>query len=245
MARLDQQESAETSGIGSHPDRATPPFHEGQRLDQPAFHELYSTMPEGFRAELIDGVVYLMNRPVFEDHGRPDLELGGLLYLYSVETPGVHPYSNTSTILGPRSEVQPDSALLIDPACGGQTFRDARGCTNRCPEFVVEIASSSHRRDLNTKKKVYEEAGALEYLVFDVVHPKFHWFALREGRFKPLDADADGVYRSRALPGFRLDAAAFVRGDQRAVVATLRRGLESPEHATFVDGLAQYRANRP
>jgi hypothetical protein len=30
---------------------------EGQRLDQPTFHALYEAMPPGTRAELIDGVV--------------------------------------------------------------------------------------------------------------------------------------------------------------------------------------------
>ena len=36
---------------------------EGQRLDQPTFHELYEAMPPGTRAELINGVV-LMPSPV-------------------------------------------------------------------------------------------------------------------------------------------------------------------------------------
>jgi hypothetical protein len=42
---------------------------EGQRLDQPTFHTLYTAMPPGTRAELIDGLVY-MPSPVGRAHGR-------------------------------------------------------------------------------------------------------------------------------------------------------------------------------
>jgi len=242
MATIDRQGGDETTGtLGGVPSL----LFNGQRLDQPTFHEHYSRMDEDFRAELIDGVVHLMAMSVFEDHGRPDVTMGSLLFLYSVDTPGTVAQGNTSTILGPRSEVQPDSALLIEPAYGGQTFRGADGCTNRCPELVVEIANTTLRRDLKEKKQAYEEAGALEYLVFDVAHDAFHWFVSREGRFEPFDADPDGVYRSRVFPGLWLDAPAFVGGRRRDLIETLRQGLASPEHGDFVARLAQYRADRP
>ena len=218
---------------------------DGQRLDQPTFHNLYEQMTEDFRAELIDGVVTLMNMPVFEDHGRPDASLIGLLFSYSIETPGTILQSNTTTKLAPSSEVQPDSVLRIDPACGGRTVRDPKGYTVNAPEFIVEISSSTLRIDLNAKKKVYEEAGALEYVVYDVLHQKFHWFILRDGRFEPLPPDPDGLYRSQAFPGLWLDEAAFVRDDGRALLAALQQGLASPEHAAFVEQLRQNRANRP
>ena len=143
-------------------------------------------MPDDFRAELIDGIVYFMNMPVFEDHGRSDLDMAGVLYIYSMYTPGTIAQSNTTTLLDLQSEVQPDSALRIDPAYGGQTVEDERGRTTGCPELVVEIGSSSLRIDLNVKKQAYEKAGALEYIVFDVPHQKFHWSTRRDGRFEPL-----------------------------------------------------------
>jgi Uma2 family endonuclease len=243
MATLDDQGSIDSNE--AHPVQTGPILFDGQRLDQPAFHEIYSQMPEDFRAELIDGVVYLMNMGVFEDHGRSDASINGLLYFYSVETPGTIVQANTTTKLGPRSEVQPDSALLIDPDFGGRTRSDPGRFTVEAPELVVEISNSTLRLDLNTKKRVYEEAGALEYVVFDIPHRKFHWFALSECHFEPLQIGDDGLYRSKAFPGLWLDEAAFVRGDGRSVMASLRLGLESPEHAAFVELLQANRANRP
>ena len=131
MATLDDLGSRGSDESTTTVDR--PLLFDGQRLDQPTFHELYLQTPEDFRAELIDGVVALMNMPVFEDHGRSDLEFGAVLYLYSIETPGTIAQANTTTILGPRSEVQPDSALRIDPAFGGRTRKDARGYHDRLP----------------------------------------------------------------------------------------------------------------
>ena len=50
--------------------------------------------------------------------------------------------------------------------------------------------------------------------------------------------DRDGLYRSKVFPGLWLDPAALLRGDLAGVLATLDRGLASPEHAAFVAKLA-------
>jgi Uma2 family endonuclease len=224
---------------------AEPLLYDGQRLDLRTFHKLYSRMPEDFHAELVDGVVFLMNMPLYSDHAEPDSNMIGILFTYSIETPGTTVRNNVTTRFAPDSEVQPDSCLLIQPEYGGQSGKDEQGATIDAPELIVEIADSTLQLDLYSKKLVYEKAGAREYLVFDVPNRKFHWFALADGRFEPLGIGPDGVFRSRAFPGLWLDEAAFVQSDFLAVVATLRRGLESPEHTDFVERLRQNRANRP
>jgi hypothetical protein len=222
-----------------------PLLYDGQRLDQPTFHAIYERMPEDFKAELIDGVVCLMNVPLHADHADSDSFMIGLLFTYTFETLGTQVRNNITTKLGLRSEVQPDSCLFIKPEYGGRTRLDAKGAMVDAPELIVEIGSSTLKVDLDAKKRVYEEAGALEYVVFDARKGKFHWFALRDGKFEPLTIDLDGVYRSRTFPGLWIDEAAFVADDIQAAVATLRRGLMTPEHAAFVEHLRQNRANRP
>ena len=243
MATLDDQGSIESTD--PRPAVAEPPLYDGQRLDQPTFHGIYARMPEDFRAELIDGVVYLMNMPLYADHADPDSRMIGVLFTYSIETSGTIVRNSITTILGPKSEVQPDACLLIAPDHGGRTGKDAKGAMVEAPELVVEISNSTIRLDLNAKKHVYEKAGALEYIVFDVPNERFHWFALVEGRFEPLTIEPDGLYHSRAFPGLWIDEAAFVGGDGLTLIAALRRGLASQEHAEFVERLAANRANRP
>ncbi len=97
---------------------------EGQRLDQPTFHALYEAMPPGTRAELIDGVVF-MPGPVDPAHGRAHVPVIVWLDYYAENTPGVQVLDNATTILGWKSETQPDAMLRILPEWGGQT-RDER-----------------------------------------------------------------------------------------------------------------------
>jgi Uma2 family endonuclease len=243
MATLEDHGSVGSNDPG--PTVREPLLYDGQRLDQPTFHELYLRTPEDFRAELIDGVVYVMSSPVNpKKHGRPLISMGALLYFYRIETPGTLVQGDSTTKLDVRSEVQPDCALLIDPACDGQTGEDDKGYTTGCPELVVEISSSTLRVDLNAKKRVYEQAGGKEYVVFDEPHRGIHWFIARNGLFEPLNLHRDGLYHSEVFPGLWLDPEAFLRDDGLAVMAGLRRGLESPEHADFVELLRQNRANR-
>jgi Uma2 family endonuclease len=239
-------ESRDLDGL-AHASTATEepgPLVDGQRLDQPTFHALYLQTPEKFRAELIDGVVHVMNCPVSEDHGFPDASMIGLLFFYSVATPGTETRSNATAILGPRSEVQPDSALFIDPESGGQTYLNENRFAVGAPELVVEIALTSLATDLNAKRLAYEAAGTREYVVFDATHRRFHWWTLRNGRFEPLEPDAAGIFRSVAFPGLWLDSEAFVRGDKKGLLGCLQEGLARPEHADFVARLAEERAKR-
>jgi Uma2 family endonuclease len=95
-------------------------LHNGDSLTQREFHILYEQMPEGFRAELIDGTVYVCE-PTSNAHGVNDGNLIGLLTAYRNVTPGVEVSVNATVILCAEDEVQPDVMMRIDPRCGGQT----------------------------------------------------------------------------------------------------------------------------
>ena len=89
----------------------------------------------------------------------------GWLTHYWGATPGVRAQDNATTILGEASEPQPDGALVIDREHGGQTALSDGVYTVGPPELIVEVASSSESIDLNTKRRDYEHAGVLEYVV--------------------------------------------------------------------------------
>src|SRR5258706_2689308 len=121
---------------------AEPPvLVEGERLDQPTFHARYEAMPPGTRAELIDGVVF-MPSPVGRAHGRAQVPAIVWLSYYDENTPGMEVLDNATTILGWKSELQPDVLLRILPECGGQT-RDERGLIHGAPELVVEVSKAT------------------------------------------------------------------------------------------------------
>jgi Uma2 family endonuclease len=211
----------------------------GQRLDQPTFHALYEAMPPGTRAELIDGVVYVPG-PVGRAHGRAQVPVIVWLDYYAEHTPGVEVLDNATTILGWKSELQPDVMLRILPRCGGRT-RDSRGLVRGAPELVVEVAKATRYVDLGPKLTDYEQAGVLEYIVRALSPDEILWFELRQGALVERRIGGDGIYRSTVFPGLWLDPKALLKGDRRRLRAVLDRGCATPEHRTFVGRLAELR----
>ena len=72
-------------------------------------------------------------------------------------------------------------------------------------DLVIELVSDdSVARDRAEKFREYQEAGVLEYWVFDPRPGKERedFFRLVEGAYEAVRPDADGRYHSTALPGF-------------------------------------------
>jgi len=142
-----------------------------------------------------------------------------------------------TTILGEASEPQPDGALLIDPAAGGQTGLSEDGYLTGPPELIVEVASSNASIDLHAKRRDYEQAGVLEYVVVVLRQRVVRWFVLQDGAYQEMWVDADGIFRSRVFPGLWLHAHALLQLDGATVIEVLRQGLATPEHSAFVQRL--------
>jgi hypothetical protein len=123
--------------------------------------------------------------------------------------------------------------VRIPAELGGQS-RIEGGYITGAPELVIEIARSSRRVDLGSKKADYERAGVLEYVVFELDPERIHWFIRRGDRFETLLPGPDGLYRSEVFPGLWLDPAACSPGDRARLRAAVNRGLATPEHAAFV-----------
>ncbi len=214
---------------------------EGQRLDQPTFHALYEAMPPGTRAELIDGVVY-MPSPLGLEHGEAQVPVIVWLSYYAENTPGVRAMDNASTILGWKSEPQPDGLLRILPEFGGRTWNEG-GFLHGGPELVAEVSKATRYVDLGSKKADYERAGVLEYVVRAIDPDEIYWFGQEQGDLVRRPIGDDGLYRSTVFPGLWLDPIALVNGDTRGLRAVVDLGCKTPEHAAFVAKLAQARAS--
>jgi Uma2 family endonuclease len=216
--------------------RQLPLFEPGDHMDQPTFHARYVAMPEDVKAELIGGVVY-MPAALRRGHGRSSGLLLHWLGGYEDATPGVEVYDNATTIMGPNSEPQSDACLIIRPESGGQMRYTTDDYLEGGPEFVGEIASSTEAYDLHAKKRDYERAGVREYLVVALKQKRIFWFVNRAGRFEEKRPDADGILRSEVLPGLWLDPQALLQLNGKQLLAVLRDGVSTPEHAAFVQQL--------
>jgi hypothetical protein len=224
------------------PTAATPPhapprpplLETGDHLTRDEFERRYSAMPHLKKAELIEGIVYLFPRVRWREHALPHADLVGCLGYYRAYTPGVRVADNVTVRLDLHNEPQPDVALLIEPARGGQVRLSSDGQVEGGPELVAEVAASSVSIDLHTKLRVYLRSKVREYVVWRVQDQAIDWLVLRQGQYDRLTADPSGIYRSEVFPGLWLDAGALARGDMATVLQVLQQGAASPEHAVFV-----------
>lgn len=215
------------------PAAAVPPLMDGERLSREEFVRRYEAMPPGFKAELIEGVVYVASPLSNEFHGAPNARIDHWLGAYWEETEGTDFGVNSTVRFDTDDEPQPDAHLRILPECGGRAAQDAAGFLTAAPELVVEIAATSAGRDLGPRKRLFLRKGVREYLVWRVRDRAVDWFVADGGEFVPLPLE-DGTYRSRTFPGLWMEPAAFIGDVRRRLLAALRAGLASAEHADFV-----------
>ncbi|QDT39464.1 Uma2 family endonuclease [Stratiformator vulcanicus] len=210
-------------------------LHSGDRMNREEFHYIYSRMPENFRAELIDGVVYVAS-PAKYNHGRPITFLSALLLEYEATTPGCEVNENVTVLLDDGTEVQPDILLRICEGFGGQSRLTEDDYIDGGPEFVIEVANTTRSIDLNNKKAKYRENGVREYVVYEPTRNVFHWFDLSAD--KQLTLPKDNIARSIAFPGLWIDVEAVATKSLGKAKATLEAGLKTTEYATFKEQLA-------
>ena len=127
---------------------------------------IYS-LPDGERAELIDGVVYDMAPPNFR-HQYLSSKLNSRIDQYIDAKKG-----NCVVIAAPfavflnsddKNYVEPDISVICDP----NKLTD-KGCIG-APDFIIEIVSPSSRRvDYMIKLFKYRTAGVREYWIVDSI----------------------------------------------------------------------------
>lgn len=207
-------------------------LHNGDCLTQPEFHRLYEQMPENFKAELLDGVVFVCE-PLGIPHAESHLLLGAVFAAYRFATPGVKAGDNGSVILGRKDEVQPDLIMRILPEYRGQSTITKKGSYIKgAPELVAEIAHSSRSIDLHLKKQRYARAGVFEYIVFCLDPAGLRWFDLPKDC--ELEADSKGILRSCIFPGLWVGSKELLEDQYYPLMDILNQGLLSAQHADFV-----------
>ncbi|MEY8426543.1 Uma2 family endonuclease [Lachnospiraceae bacterium 46-15] len=136
-------------------------------LSQPNLYtidDIYA-LPEGTRAELIDGQLYYMAPP-----NRRHQELAGELYasIYNfikANDGSCKPYIAPFAVFlnaDDRNYVEPDISVICD-----RSKLTDKGC-NGAPDWIIEIVSPGSRRtDYFTKLFKYRTAGVREYWIVD------------------------------------------------------------------------------
>jgi len=164
--------------------------------------EFFSLVPEGQKADLIDGVIYMAS-PDSPVHNRLACFVQFLMQGYARgRSLGDIYVSRVAFVLSEWRAPEPDIAFL----CAERLGDVQPGRINGGPDIAVEIVSHESRtRDYVEKKRLYEEAGVSEYWLVDPIQRRVEFFRLEAGRYALAPLEQNRIFRSRALPGFWLN----------------------------------------
>ncbi len=142
---------------------------EGRRFPRRGLYTIadIEALPEGERAELIDGEMFMMSAPMLR-HQKILMWLSAKIWNYIMEHGGsceVLPAPFAVYIKDDgKNYVEPDISVICDP-----DKLDEKGC-HGAPDWVIEIVSSSSKdMDYERKLALYEEAGVREYWIVDPI----------------------------------------------------------------------------
>lgn len=138
--------------------------------------EDYWNLPEGERAELIDGKLYAMAPPSFT-HQRLIAQLVKTIGNYIDSQNGQceiipAPFA-VNLDANDEDWVEPDISVICD-----KSKLTDRGCSG-APDFIIEIVSpSSQKHDYAVKNALYSQAGVREYWIVDPAKERttIYWY---------------------------------------------------------------------
>ena len=171
--------------------------------------EDYWALPDGVRAELVDGEFWDLASP-----SRKHQEVVGFLahalrsYIEAAEgSCKVYQAPFAVNLFGDESTfVEPDLSAICD-----RSKLSERGCEG-APDFIAEVVSPSNPgMDYVTKLNLYKEAGVREYWIVDPERERTHVYRFEEDSVPSIYPFASPV-PAGVFPGFSADFAAAVAG---------------------------------
>ncbi|AYB35471.1 Uma2 family endonuclease [Chryseolinea soli] len=145
--------------------------------------EVCENLPESTLAEVIDNKIYLSDSPVAR-HQSISLHLASQLFFFAKQNDA------GSVFVAPfdvyldeeKSLVQPDILFILK-----ENEHIVRGHVHGSPDLIIEILSlASKKRDLVTKKPLYEKFAIKEYWIIDPETNTAFGFQLQKGVYVKL-----------------------------------------------------------
>lgn len=176
---------------------------EGQVIAMGVSAEEYMEKYAADFCEWVSGVVIKMS-PIHEDHDMLTRYLATLFSAYfelkPIGTIRQGPFVQRLGDAEPRREPDIQIILNTNPGTLTETYMD--GPADICIEVV---SPESVERDHGTKLAEYERGGVSEYWIIDPIREETRFYRLNDkGVYIRQEVDAQGYYRTSALPGFKL-----------------------------------------
>lgn len=178
------------------------PRYAGLRMSADKYRALED---DGFRYELINGVVILSPSPTPRHQSvlfEVSTQLGVFLHAHAIG----RAYPETDVRLDDDLVYRPDIVFLR-----AERVRDNWECISAAPDLMVEIISPEYRAfDTETKKSDYERFGVAEYWLIDPDRDEMKFYRLEAGKYREVGVEGEH-FSSEVIVGFQLDLSALRR----------------------------------
>jgi Uma2 family endonuclease len=172
------------------------------RTEPYTFEDFCALVREDQKADLIDGVIYIMASPDNTDANEMFVWLIMLMGLFVEQFQLGQVYgSRVAFRLDDTNGPEPDIAFMSKK----KLHRVLRGYVEGGPDLAVEIVSpDSIERDYAKKRQKYEQAGVREYWIVDEIEEVITLLRLgADGKYREVKPKK-GEYHSTVLKGFWL-----------------------------------------
>ena len=122
----------------SLPTEGPPVLESGDRLTRDEFHRRYLARPDIWKAELVDGSVFVRRRVPLAQ-GEATGRLVAWIGVYAAGRPEVRVLVHPSTLLSVTSEVQPNVLAYREGTPGGRIRTTSGGYLAGTPDLVGEV----------------------------------------------------------------------------------------------------------
>lgn len=152
--------------------------------------EVYRMLPEGTRAELINGSLYMSLAPTL-GHQNVIFTLIGQFYNYiNKEKNGSVFVSPVDVYLDQKNAVQPD---IVFVSIERKIILKEDGIYG-APDLIIEVLSPGTKKfDLDKKRKIYEKNRVKEYWIVDPISKESLGFRLKNSKFILLKKEKEKI----------------------------------------------------
>jgi len=172
-------------------------------VEMVTYEEFCALVPDGQKADLIDGVVYMAS-PDSMHANKINLFIAYLVegYIGAKGISGEVRLSRAACRLTRFNAPEPD-VMYVRPE---RTHLIEFGQLNGAPDIAVEIvARESRDRDYTKKRDLYEAAGVTEYWIIDPLQQRCEFLRLVSGKYETAALDEGHIFHSSVIRGFWID----------------------------------------
>ena len=153
---------------------------------------------------------------------------------YRLSTPGLHVCIHVPVQINPSTRVTPGLMVQVGNGKYNQCNPVDYDHFSGAPNFVFDVFKDGQRDLYETRKKLFEQNGVLEYVAWFNSSKLPIWNRLVDRKYQEITGDEIGLIKSSALPGLWIPLSSWAERDMWSIMATISQGVTRRGHRDFM-----------